>query len=365
LINLKNLENMKKITNKFLFASVSILALSFTSCSKDDATGQSTIEVVKGITGSVALKSGLLNEQTVNEPRNFRDTDLNEKLEYSFVVSIDKPQSVDIHVAVAQIAGSAEEGSDFVFDKDLVIPAYETSVEGTITILSDPTVEGDEDLKLQIGTASTSNATLAPTTVAFTIKNYLSPDLEFVFDYEQKLNLFGDFSAGYTLYTQFTTDLFNMDYYVYDASFNDTGLYEAQSLPRGSEKLIISDDSASASYLPDGTYYIIYYIYKNNFGTNLNFGSTEVPTKINYLRRGGIKSGTYEPSTFDYDNGLVPTTLSPEGDSNAILSFTKLNGVYTILSIDPIADPVASGKLANIKEKLKVAVANARRNHKN
>lgn len=356
---------MKKITKQFLFTSLSILSLTVVSCTNDDSTGQSTLEVVKGITGSVALNPGLLANQTVNEPKSFRDASLNETLTYSYVVTIDKPQTVDTHVTVKKIAGSAADGSDFEFDKDLLIPAFSTSVAGTITILSDDEIEGDENFTLQIGTASTSNSSVVSSSVAFTIKNFLSPDLEFTFGYNQPLAIYGA-PAGLTLYNVAAgTNTYDMDYLVLDDQFNDTGIYEAASAAEP-EKLIVSDlmtlsdGSVNPSYLADGTYYIFYSLYSDaTLSTIQDFTPIDVPTTVDYIRRGGIA-----PGTFVQETDFIPSTKAAIGDTNFVISFTKLAGVYTINNSIP--QVIASGRMSSsVKEKLKVAVANARRNHKN
>lgn len=361
---------MKNITKQFLYTSLSLCALTVVSCNNDNATGKSTLEVVKGITGSVTLNPGLMATQTVNEPKNFRDATLNETLNYSYKVTIDKPQSVDIHVKVVQVSGAATEGDDFTFDKDLLIPAFETSATGTITIFSDAVVEGDEDFKLQIGTASTSNATLVASNVSFIIQNFKSKDLELSFDYNQPLNLFGNFSDGLTLYN---TTVFDMDFYVTDSNGNDTGLYEAAQLPRGTEKLIISDEptnpdgSPNLSYLPDGTYFVVYYIFKNNFDVfypTIGLGPARIPTTVNYLRRGGIAAGTFKQEA-DY----APTSLFPISSgldpANFVVSVTKQNGTFTLGNstydpTNPISVPIASGRVAANNTKLK----NWYKNHK-
>ena len=350
---------MKKITKQFLFTSLSILALSVISCDKEDATGASTLGVVKGINGSVALNPGLLASQTVNEPKNFKDATLNETLSYSYKVTIDKPQTVDVHVAVKQVSGSASEGSDFKFDKDLLIPAFATSVEGKITILSDATVEGDEDFTLEIGTVSTSNATLAPTEIKFIIKNFLSPKLEFTFGYNQPLAIPG--VSGLTLYniSAGPNNPYDMDYFILDEQFNDTGLYDAAS-SKEPESISISNSISDANYLADGIYYAFYSLYTDaTLSTIQDFTPISVPTTVDYIRRGGITSGTFiQESTF------VPTTKAAPGDTNFVISFTMLNGVYTLNNSIP--QVIASGRMSSsIKDKLKVAVANARRNHKN
>jgi len=154
-----------------------------------------------------------------------------------------------------------------------------------------------------------------------------------------------------------------IDYFVLDESFNDTGLYEAASAAEP-EKLIVSDlmtlpdGSANGSYLADGTYYIFYSLYSDaTLSTIPDFTPVDVPTTVDYIRRGRIA-----PGTFVQEADFVPTTKATAGDTNFVISFTKLAGVYTLNNSIP--QVIASGR-SSIKDKLNAAVANARRNHKN
>ena len=182
----------------------------------------------------------------------------------------------------------------------------------------------------------------------FTTVNFLSPNLEFTFNYNQPLAIPG--TSGLTLYniTSGATG-YDMDYLVLDDSFTDTGLYEATTAAEP-EHLTISntptnpDNSPNASYLIDGTYYIFYSLYTNaTLSTIPDFTPIDVPTTVDYVRQGGTLSGT-----FVQEADFVPTTKAAIGDTNFVLSFTKLNGVYTLNNSIP--QVIASGRFTkNIK----------------
>ena len=182
----------------------------------------------------------------------------------------------------------------------------------------------------------------------FTTVNFLSPNLEFTFNYNQPLAIPG--TSGLTLYniTSGATG-YDMDYLVLDDSFTDTGLYEATTAAEP-EHLTISntptnpDNSPNASYLIDGTYYIFYSLYTNaTLSTIADFTPIDVPTTVDYVRQGGTLSGT-----FVQEADFVPTTKAAIGDTNFVLSFTKLNGVYTLNNSIP--QVIASGRFTkNIK----------------
>jgi hypothetical protein len=186
----------------------------------------------------------------------------------------------------------------------------------------------------------------------FTTINYLSPNLEFTFNYDQPLAIPG--TTGLTLYNVNAANAsYDMDYLVLDASFNDTFLYEAASNFKP-EKLIISDlltnpnGSANASYLADGTYYIFYSLYSDaTLSTLADFTPINVPTTVDYLRQGSALSGT-----FVQEAAFVPNTQAAPGASNFVISFTKLNGIFTLNNSVP--QIIASGRFS---KKIKEAIS--------
>ena len=115
---------MKKIYKQFLFSALSLTALLFVSCDKDDATGKSTLEVSQNL--KLSVTTDFASPVTIIEGDN----------EYKFTVNIDKPQSVDVVVKVFQIAGTAS-GSDYAVESQITIPAYQLSANGTHNILKD------------------------------------------------------------------------------------------------------------------------------------------------------------------------------------------------------------------------------------
>lgn len=195
----------------------------------------------------------------------------------------------------------------------------------------------------------------------FTTVNFFSPNLEFTFNYNQPLAVPGTSTGQVTLYNINVNGLnYDMDYFVLDAQFNNTGLYEAASGAEP-EHLTISDiatntdGSPNTNYLADGTYYIFYNLYSAAaIATIPNFSHINVPTTVDYVRQGGNLSGT-----FVQESAFVPTTAAAEGDSNFVLSFTKLNGVYTLNNSVP--EVIASGRFSN---NIKNRIVQARKNRR-
>lgn len=155
---------MKNIYNKFLFSSLSLATLLFVSCSKDDYTGYSTVEVANG--AKLTVTSDFASPKTIVEGDN----------KYTLTVSIDKPQSFDVVVKINQISGTAST-DDYTVEGKITIPAYKTSATTELVILKDDLKEDIETLKLQIGDDTTANASLTPVTVEFNIQNYTEGSL--------------------------------------------------------------------------------------------------------------------------------------------------------------------------------------------
>lgn len=217
---------MKKIVNIKLCLSILFSAALFVSCDKDDFTGDSTLEVAEGVIGTTNLATPLTTNQTVREA----DEDT-----FTYTITLNKPQSKDIHVSVIQTGGTATEGDDFEFDHDILIPAYATSASGSITIHNDDLQEGDETFALKIGNANTSNATVASTTLNFTINDCFS-DLAGTYNYSTTncSAPTGESAAGPLTGTVTFTQTASGVYELSDASFGGwIGLYGPGNVATG------------------------------------------------------------------------------------------------------------------------------------
>lgn len=341
---------MKKITKQFLFCALSLSALTFVSCDDDDATGDSTLEVTQGVVATVNLVAPLAATQTVNEP-----VEVDDEITYSYTITLNQPQSKDVHISVMQIAGSAD-SEDFEFTADVVIPAYATTGTGTITVLSDVAPEGTEDFTLQIGGVNTSNATLAPTTVSFTINNAISPELDLTFNFNKAFSISG---TAFTL----CAITYDMDFLVLDSNFDDFGVYDAATA--ACPEHLVMDPTT----FPDGEYHIFYDIWDTG---NLNGGANTatdginnflhdpfvIPISVDYFRAGGIEAGT-----FNQESIYAPRSSSPAGyqnpNGNYVVTIVVANGVYTLKNSIP--EVIASGRTTN---NFQAAFDHARKNRK-
>lgn len=333
---------MKKITKQFLFCALALSAVTFVSCDdNDDATGYSTLEVTQGVVGTVNLVAPLAATQTVFEP-----VDADSEITYNFTITLNEPQSVDIHVNVAQIAGSATEGDDFKIitnestNKYMIIPAYATSVTGSVKVLSDVLVEGVEDFTLQIGDINTSNAVVAISTISFVVNNTLGTDLDLTFNFDKPFSIGG---SNYTL----CEIGYDMDYYVLDADGTDMGIYDAAT-GACTEHLTLG-----ASELEDGTYYIYYDIYDDGGLSGVPHTAFDIPTTTNYFRTDGIA-----PGVFAQEAAFVPSSVDGSG-FDYVMTIEVANHVFTLKNSVPAV--IASGRTANT---FKAGIEHARKNRK-
>lgn len=321
---------MKKI-NKYTMLSLFTATVLFVACDKDDATGDSTWKATKDVTGTIMVPfTGMQNVAEANNDK------------FVFTVTLDKPQVVPVVVAVKQISGTATLGDDYNAPQSITIPAYATSASGEIEILNDDTVEGSETLVIQIGDEKTSNASIASKTMSFTIGNGLSDSLDMTFNYQHNFSISG---TPYSL----CGIQYDMDYYVLDASMNDTGIYDAAT-GACPEHL-----SLTTSSLPDGTYYIYFDIYNDAGLSNAYHDPFKVSTTVEYARGGGIA-----PGEFVQEDQFAPSSTAGTG-SNYVVTIEKNAGVFTLKNSVP--EIIASGRSASAS-KIKQVIAQARLHRK-
>ncbi|CAN1539299.1 hypothetical protein MCEGE10_01692 [Flavobacteriaceae bacterium] len=346
---------MKKITKQFLFCALSLSALTFVSCSKDDATGSSTLEVATGVIATVNFATPIVGMQTVNEGND---------MSYDYTITLNKPQSKDIHFKVGQIAGTAT--SDDFTAEEVIIPAYATTATGSVSIVNDCEIEGTETLTLQMFDVTTANATSTPVTLSFTINNYLSDSLDLTFNFNKNFTIFGTALNMCGI-------KYDMDFYVLDSGLNDTGIYNAaasgcpEQLTFGST-VILNDPAATVLPVADGIYYIFYDVYDTGdlngsaAGTpgldNVYHDPFNIPISVDFERCGGIN-----PGNFPQEAQFAPISYYAAGDQNDngnfVIQIEMMNGVYTLSNSIPQA--IASGRNANT---IAAAIAHARRNNR-
>ena len=316
-------------------------SLSLTSCSNDDNTGESTLEVTSNVVATVTPVTSTLSftaTNTVAEADN----------EFEYKVTLSAAQSKDIHFQVKQIAGTATEDADFTFDHEIVIPAYSTMGTAKIKILKDRTKEVTETLTLQIGDIKTANAALASKTVSFSITNYVSPFLDLSFAFNRSFNVgfnnpwVATLPSSGTVYNLCQVG-YDLDFYLLDSSFNDTGNTQAGT------SACVEKMSLNGATLANGTYYVVYDIYGDAGLSRIDHDPFFIPITVTYGKAGAIND-----AVFVQERDYYATSLDGTG-SDYVIQFTLLNGIFTVQN--SLNTTLATGRSANV---IKDAISKSR-----
>ena len=291
---------MKKIYKQFLFSALSLTALLFVSCDKDDATGKSTLEVSQNL--KLSVTTDFASPVTIIEGDN----------EYKFTVNIDKPQSVDVVVKVFQIAGTAS-GSDYAVDSQITIPAYQLSATGTLTIMKDKLKESIETLTLQVGDVTTSNASLTPITVSFNIQNYTEGSLVTDLSWSTSIkDVAGDLIKP-TDAADFKLRITNLDFSDVESIDDSKTAFESYEM---------------LSTMPDGDYLVVAEAVSfKDLGSQGNF---DIDLSVTFNQ-----AGIYNDETFTFTKAITTETKTACGFSGfyKLAQITKSGSTYTLSEI--------------------------------
>jgi hypothetical protein len=330
---------MKKITKIFLFSALSLTSLLFVGCYEEDLTGQSTIDVAQNVVGTVQFVAPLAATQTVNEKNEGK---------YQYKLNISNAQPVDIHLSVKVKSGTAKRGEDFDFDDHLIIKAYTTSVTGNINIINDAVFEPTENFVLEVGgDVNISNASIPASTVSFSIVNGLADNLDLKFNFQKA---FVDGTIAKTL----CGIGYDIDFYVLDANYNDTGNYQAAA--SGCPEFL----TVSPAKFPNGTYHIFYDLYDNHGLPAMNTPEFTIPISVDYNRGGGV-SGTFnQESAFAFTSKALGYIQSKNNEPyDYVVTIVVTNGTYILKNSK--GTTVANAKTAN---KIAAVIQQARLNNK-
>jgi len=225
-----------KLNNIVLFAMLLFLF----SCEQEDNTGYSTLKPgTPNVTVTVSSTTiSLLEQDSV----------------FSFDIALSAAQVSDVVIYVTS-AGSgdnpASAGDDFSIETPkITIPASQLTGVAKIKVLADELTEVAESFTITIGDERTTNATLTPVTITFTITNSIADVLEC------------DMSWATDIADEDATDVVDLMMYVYDTAADTI--------------VTIADGAAFEHYegwntLADGTYTIAAGIYATgNYGVYAN-----------------------------------------------------------------------------------------------
>lgn len=240
-----------------IFTLIIFTSLFIVSCEVEDTTGDSSLNY----TATSITISASENDFTVSE------SSMTDSQSYTITASIPEPVAVDLVIDLSNTSGTATNGSDFEFDKEIIIYSGQTSATGNVTIHKTADVEGDEDFSIDF--SCKANASINDLTFNATITDDFINDLiGFTFDW----------SGSYT-YSPFggaevTIDYceIDMDFLLFDSDFNMLAIFDAatSSCP----------EHFDLSGLADGTYYLVADMWANPLaGLNTN---QDLPITISY-----------------------------------------------------------------------------------
>lgn len=308
----------KNIVSKFLL--VSLLASAITSCYHEDVTGDSVVVTNRG--AHVEAVDPYLNVDGVS---TFNEGGVDREVKFSVVLS--EPQPVDIYVTVSAVAGgTAEEGVDYDYDHEILIPKWSSSAEGTVIIYGDGDVEGVETFELSVGVQNDANIDLAYKTLSFVITDYGDLNLEF------------DFCTTIPGYPVTICDIgYDADFIVVDANGDDVSGYQAAT-GAAPESMVLS-----LADLADGEYTIIEYIYDDATLSTIGLPTFNIPVIVNYSRDNSTFGGSFVQDTADQINsdfGSDPGWTTPI----YVATLTVENGLFTISKNGSV---LGTGRMSN------------------
>ncbi len=314
---------MRKIKQIFILSTLALTTL-FVGCNDEPAlTGQSNLEVSAG--SKLTVTTAFASPVSIIEGDN----------KYSFTVSIDKAQPVNVVVRVFQVGGTAS-SSDYAVDNLITIPAYKLSATGQITILKDDLKEGMETLVLQIGDNTVSNASLIPVTVAFNIQNYTEGSLIASLQWNTNLDL-KDVSGN----SISATDAADLKLLITKLDYNTSA-----ALNTVNASATAFESFEMISTYADGEYLVVAQAASFlNLGAQGNF-DLDLTVKFN-------QTGVYNDKTFTFSKAMNSAAMTPCGPSGffKLAKITKSGTNYTLSEVGAAVNftPLASQFSGNYK----------------
>jgi hypothetical protein len=295
---------MRKIKQIFILSTL-ILTTLFVGCNEEDTTGKSNLEVATDV--KISVTTDFASPVSVIEGDN----------KYNFTVTLNKPQSVAVVVKINQVGGTAS-ADDYAVDKSITIPAYKLSATAELKILKDDLKEDLETLTFQIGDITTSNATLAPVTVAFNIQNYTEGSLVSSLEWKTSTDLKDIDGVSIS-----GTDAADLKLLITKLDYNATPALN--TIDASTDKF--ESFEMLASYA-DGTYLVVAEAVSFiDLGTQGNF-DLDVTVKFN-------QTGVYNDKTFSFTKAINSSALTECGPTGffKLAQITKVGSTYTLSEV--------------------------------
>lgn len=287
---------MKNII-KYICLTLS-LGVFLTSCEdSENYTGDSVLKFTDvEVTLTTTQPSFAINESLIDE-------DVESTYTIVISASIPKAQAVDAIITFVQTSGVAN-ANDYSVGK-LKIAAGQTSGSANVEVYKTGDVEGVEDFNLEAVIAD-GNFKINGFNLPVTIENdYINGDLEFSTTWKKDFTF--DFGYGTA-----TVDACDMDFDV--LVYSTTGVYMGNLGATGA-----CTETGTLSGLPDGDYYIVVDLYKNDLTA---YGdTTTVPVTVSYNQE-YFGKGEFTSTAFNLG--------SAEGTQEAVAIVTVSGYNYTV-----------------------------------
>lgn len=248
---------MKNINKLFSMLAISgVVAL--TSCESDDNTGASMVD----------FQGGMATLSTDQDTYTFSEKEIDEEdpSTYTIPVTVTLDESYPVNTVIDFVLASGGDAGDFTAST-ITVPARQTMATGTIQLIQNGTIEGDETLVIEA--RSRANVDLNPFSVTVNIvDDYVNDVLELTIDWSGSYT--EEVGAETTTYDFCGLDF---DLLILDETMSDTGLYDAATAS--------CPEHIDLSGLPDGTYYLYLSLYENTFEDAPN---VDVPVTISYTQ---------------------------------------------------------------------------------
>jgi hypothetical protein len=317
---------MKNYIKFKLLVAVAFLALTTVSC--DENTDPDPIIS----TEDYPLATFTASPLTVNEKDGT----------FSVKITTDKMLTRGISFSAEQIGGNLVLHDDYDII-DATIEPFTKEATLVVKFYDDVIPEVAKTLKLQITTPSLANRYfLNPETVlpsyTITVNNYVSNVLDIEFNFDKA------FLDGTTAKTLCGIG-YDLDFYVLDANYNDTGNYQAAA--SGCPEVL----TVSPAKFANGTYHIYHDLWDNHDLPLLNTPEFTIPISVDYTRA-GFASGTFnQEAEFAF-------TSKAETSYDYVVTIVVSNGTYTLKNSK--GTTVANARTIN---KIEAAIKHARLNN--
>jgi hypothetical protein len=304
---------MKKYIKFKLFVAVAFLALTTVSC--DETNDPDPIIS----TEDYPIATFQASATTVNEKDGL----------FTVKITTDKMLTRGISFSAEQIGGTAVLHDDYDIIETTIAP-FTKEATLVVKFYDDVLPEAAKTLQLQITTPTLANKYfLNPATVLpsynITINNYVSNTLDVKFNYNKA------FLDGTTAKTLCGIG-YDVDFYVLDANYDDTGNYQAAA--SGCPELL----TVSPAKFKNGTYHIFHDLYDNADLPTLNTPEFTVPIVVDYTRA-GVTSGTFNQEAEFAFTSKAATSY------DYVVTIVLINGTYTLKNSK--GTTVANARTAN------------------